>query len=646
MNKLFGRLPRRSYLLLTILILCSGVLSFLSYYYSSLAAKQIVELASEDIRSNARIQAHDLGSILSNVLNTVATNLGIIALFQETLEQQSNIESSIFDIVQQSTSGLTVQYLQLGHDGRIIWSESNSNSTDTGGRSIAIASSNVTNFITNTLVKQISRDFNSGSRGDDNNTTIENKFLSNSIFEPITNKMYSLMVYPSVGNSDLTSNSVKNLSTGNVMAALIGFDHDNNKRANMLSRQSSAEVKQNIVLLADKENVILESNDNSSIGIPISQYFKQMTILDPSLQNNSSGFASPTAHVQASVQTTANEPSSLDVLVDGNKMSLISEPIYLGDEHVWTLYVIAPHLLTNDVNTLFDIQNNFSSLMIILIGVIAFVIAMIILLWNKGLEEIVSQRTADLTKTNNFLVAANERLKVHDQMQKEFLNIASHEMKTPTQTILLHSNLLSINPSLGNESLEAIIRNATRLQKLVNDILDITRIESRSLKLNKERLNLKEIVIPILEEYTSQVDSGKLNIQYNADDNIHVFVDKARITQVISNLINNAIKFTKLGFISINAKPVGTDCILISITDTGTGIDPKVFPRLFDKFVTTSEHGIGLGLYISKSIIEAHGGKICAHNNSDVNKDCQFSSYHPSMNNGSTFSFTISTWTK
>jgi signal transduction histidine kinase len=228
-------------------------------------------------------------------------------------------------------------------------------------------------------------------------------------------------------------------------------------------------------------------------------------------------------------------------------------------------------------------------------------------------------------------------------MQKEFLNIASHEMKTPTQTILLHSNLLSINPSLGQESVEAIIRNAMRLQKLVNDILDITRIESRSLKLNKERINLDEIITPILEEYSSEVDSGKLTIQYKADDGIFVYVDKVRITQVISNLINNAIKFTTKGFISINAKPIGADCILISITDTGIGIDPKVFPRIFDKFVTTSEHGIGLGLYISKSIIEAHGGKICAHNNSDAKTDCKFSIYHPFMNNGSTFSFTLST---
>jgi signal transduction histidine kinase len=631
MKKLFGKLPRRSYVLLTILIVCSGILSFFSYYYSSLAARQIVELASEDIRSNAKIQAHDLGSILSNALSSVATNLGILTTFQETVAQQGNIENPILDIVQQSSSGLFVQYLQLNRDGQVLWSNSSG------------TTSNYTNFIFSTLAEQVLDDSNNESRDSDNNNILQSSlFLSNAIREPATDKTYSLMLYPQIENSNYTDDSVSGIFTRNVMAALIGFDHDNNNRASMLNRQSSDEVKQNIVLLADSENVILESNNNSLIGVPISQYFNQMTIPNSALDNKSSDSESFAAQVRASVQTDASEPISLDVMLDGNKMSLISEPIYLGDKHVWTLYVLAPHLLTHDVNALFDLQNNFSSLMIILIGVIAFVIAMIILLWNKGLEEVVSQRTADLRKMNNFLLSANEQLKVHDLMQKEFLNIASHEMKTPTQTILLHSNLLSINSALGHESIEAIIRNATRLQKLVNDILDITRIESKSLKLNKERLNLNEIIVPVLEEYLSQVDSGRLTIQYEASCNIYAHGDKARITQVISNLLDNAIKFTKEGFISISTRPIGDDHVLVSITDTGSGIDSKVFPRIFDKFVTKSEHGIGLGLYISKSIIEAHGGKICAHNNKEVNKNCQFNIYHPQMNKGSTFSFTLS----
>ncbi|MFZ1877442.1 MAG: HAMP domain-containing sensor histidine kinase [Nitrososphaeraceae archaeon] len=631
MKKLFGKLPRRSYVLLTILIVCSGILSFFSYYYSSLAARQIVELASEDIRSNAKIQAHDLGSILSNALSSVATNLGILTTFQETVAQQGNIENPILDIVQQSSSGLFVQYLQLNRDGQVLWSNSSG------------TTSNYTNFIFSTLAEQVLDDFNNESRDSDNNNILQSSlFLSNAIREPATDKTYSLMLYPQIENSNFTDDSVSGIFTRNVMAALIGFDHDNNNRASMLNRQSSDEVKQNIVLLADSEKVILESNNNSLIGVPISQYFNQMTIPNSALDNKSSDSESFAAQVRASVQTDASEPISLDVMLHGNKMSLISEPIYLGDKHVWTLYVLAPHLLTHDVNALFDLQNNFSSLMIILIGVIAFVIAMIILLWNKGLEEVVSQRTADLRKMNNFLLSANEQLKIHDLMQKEFLNIASHEMKTPTQTILLHSNLLSINSALGHESIEAIIRNATRLQKLVNDILDITRIESKSLKLNKEKLNLNEIIVPVLEEYSSQVDSGRLTIQYEASCNIYAHGDKARITQVISNLLDNAIKFTKEGFISISTRPIGDDHVLVSITDTGSGIDSKVFPRIFDKFVTKSEHGIGLGLYISKSIIEAHGGKICAHNNKEVNKNCQFNIYHPQMNKGSTFTFTLS----
>jgi signal transduction histidine kinase len=323
---------------------------------------------------------------------------------------------------------------------------------------------------------------------------------------------------------------------------------------------------------------------------------------------------------------------------------MISEPVYLDGDQVWTLYVLAPHLLTHDVNTLLELQNNFSSIMIILIGIVAFVIAMIILFWNKGLEDVVNQSTGDLRKMNSYLMAANEQLKIHDLMQKEFLNIASHEMKTPTQTILLHSNLLSIDPTSGHESIDAITRNAIRLQKLVNEILDITRIESKSLKLTTERLNLNRIVASIIEEYSSLIDSGKLLLKYDAkDDDIHVIGDKARITQVISNLVDNAIKFTKEGFIAINIRIVDGNFALVSITDTGSGIDPKVLPRIFDKFATNSDQGLGLGLYISKNIVEAHSGKMCAHNNNDLSNGCPFNKYHPHMNEGATFSFTLRT---
>ena len=110
----------------------------------------------------------------------------------------------------------------------------------------------------------------------------------------------------------------------------------------------------------------------------------------------------------------------------------------------------------------------------------------------------------------------------------------------------------------------------------------------------------------------------------------------------MSPILYNAIKFTKEGFIAINTRIVDGNFALVSITDTGTGIDPNVLPKIFDKFATNSDQGLGLGLYISKNIVEAHGGKMCAHNNNDLSGiECPFYEYHPHMDGGATFSFTL-----
>jgi signal transduction histidine kinase len=213
-------------------------------------------------------------------------------------------------------------------------------------------------------------------------------------------------------------------------------------------------------------------------------------------------------------------------------------------------------------------------------------------------------------------------------MQNEFINIASHEMKTPTQSILLHSSLLFAQHEIREESVEAICRSANRLQRLTNDILDVTRIESHTLKLNKERFNLKDVITGLLEEYDAEIDNGKVQLIYEPQ-NIFVVADKSRIIQVISNLLSNAIKFTKEGSISvtIEKKMVNNNnnnnkynnnnnkYLVLCVRDTGAGIDPQLLPKLFTKFSTKSDMGIGLGLYISKNIIEAHGGKIWAQNN-------------------------------
>jgi signal transduction histidine kinase len=239
-----------------------------------------------------------------------------------------------------------------------------------------------------------------------------------------------------------------------------------------------------------------------------------------------------------------------------------------------------------------------------------------------------------------------EQLKAYNMMQRDFINIAAHELKTPIQPILGLSEVIS--PRVGEEEREylgVIIRNAKRLQRLTENILDVTKIDNHSLKLQKERFSLNDLISSIAQDYRNQTNNSNLRLvckyeekQEDKVETIFVQADKSRLTQVISNLLSNAIKFTNKGTICLNlektvsqsVKDVNQEEVIISVRDTGIGIDSQLLDKLFSKFVTTSEkepRGTGLGLFISKSIIEAHGGTIRAINNPD--------------GRGATFSFSL-----
>jgi two-component system, OmpR family, sensor histidine kinase VicK len=229
-----------------------------------------------------------------------------------------------------------------------------------------------------------------------------------------------------------------------------------------------------------------------------------------------------------------------------------------------------------------------------------------------------------LKESNQQIALANEQLKIHDRMQKQFINVAAHELKTPTQGILGFSDLLKRYPEKREEITEAICRNATRLQRLINDILDVTKIESQNLRLNKEQLNLNSLISSVVEDHGAKVNEVSnsnvkilLSFEQGTNNNknpIFVEADKFRLTQVISNLLSNAVKFTLKGHITISTERTDSDAI-VRVKDTGSGIDPEILPRLFSKFASKSYQGTGLGLFISKSIVEAHGGKIWVENN-------------------------------
>ncbi|HYZ49364.1 MAG TPA: HAMP domain-containing sensor histidine kinase, partial [Nitrososphaeraceae archaeon] len=297
----------------------------------------------------------------------------------------------------------------------------------------------------------------------------------------------------------------------------------------------------------------------------------------------------------------------------------------------------------------------------LLVGTTAAVVLLVIFLirWSGILDKEVKRRTKELEIANEQLSLSNEQLKIRDKAQQEFVNVAAHELRTPIQPIISLSDFLvhKLKDSETREIVDVIIRSAKRLQRLSEDILDITRIESGLLSLNKERFDLKKVISCIVDDYRNQITTSNKNIrlicgfdredgkqksqggeeedqehirkqlQIQDNDPIVVEADKGRITQVIDNLLNNALKFTNDGTISIWTENKEGQAI-VSVKDNGQGIDPDILPKLFSRFASKSEiGGTGLGLFISKSIIESHGGKIWAKNNAD--------------GRGATFSFSL-----
>lgn len=245
----------------------------------------------------------------------------------------------------------------------------------------------------------------------------------------------------------------------------------------------------------------------------------------------------------------------------------------------------------------------------------------------------------ELKNSNISLQDANAQLKEQEKIQKEFINVAAHELRTPIQPILGLSGILSsiLKDSSQQEMIEIVMRNAKRLQRLSQDILDVSKIESHLMNLSKSQVDLTEKIKTAINDIknapTNESKQGSVKIIFdNGKEPLIVLADPDRLYQVLLNLINNALKFTDKGEVVIKAERGkinnnnGGEAI-VTINDTGSGIDPEIMPRLFTKFSTRSDSGTGLGLYISKAIIEAHGGKIWAQNNPD--------------SQGATFSFSL-----
>ena len=558
-------------------------------------------MASEDVRDNARIKVYDLSQILVHSIDSVDKNLRSLknspGIFNNNVGE---VSQALIDAAQDSTKELSDGYFWL----------------DSAGKLLKLSTSNGLLYKSYTGVDHSKKDYFLMP------LKTHTAYYSSTIES--SDKVPRLYIsFPVISNSptlNSTTESTKEIR-GVVVAAV---------RVDSIGKFLQRELTSNYISslgLMDRDGVFLFARNESLMGknylsaefqstIPISIKESYNAILKKSLENKA---------------------GAEDITFHGNTTTIAYQPVIINGKLLWTLYIGSPHRLATNVGLVIDQQKNFSTLMVIIIGAVAFVVAFLILSWNKRLEAAVGTRTKELkrandslTESNKLLAEANDQLKVHDRMQKEFINIAAHELRTPIMPILGDAEFLEHHfndqaniVQVEKEQISSIIRNAKRLDRLAQDILDVTKIESKTLKLNKETFSLSSVITDVVQDAVqliadSEATSRKnLRISSKCDENISVYADKSRITQVVANLLNNAIKFTEEGYVIIEAFNQ-EGMIIVSVKDSGSGIDQEILPRLFSKFTTQSDvGGTGLGLFISKSIVEAHLGTIWAVNNAN-----------------------------
>ena len=609
--------------------------------YQNSLSNELLNQAATDIRSNAEIEVHAISEILERSVDAVTDNLELIAE-APSIRNNDTSALNLINLGQDISANLTDFYMWLDAEGKIVWI---SNLNESSYQRYKGTDLSYREYFS--VPKETSEAYYSSAI--DSNDNISRLYIS----------------YPIFNDSNTGSaSSSNNAQFVGIVTAGIRID-----RLGDFLQSTVPEKYNSSIGFIDKDGTILYTSTNQSL-IGLNVFGEEFQSIMPSQVNESfnrllrDSLTIPTANVY-------------DVTYQGNTTSIAYQPVSLENNSIGTLYITASHNLAENVQKLINQQISFSFVIYTVIAAIALGFAFVVLTSNRRLHTALDSKTYELRKTidklrasndiltstdrslkdkqaqlttiNKELLEAYEQLKVHERMQQDFINIAAHELRTPTQSIVGYTELLQHDYNLNKQnpidsdpstqdSLEALRRNAIRLKNLTNDILDVSRIEAGTLRLNKERINLNEKIRNVVKDLSNtnlQVAEKGLTIQFlNDKENVvieyYVNADKSRLFQVLSNLINNAIKFAGInGVISItldktdysvsgNSNTVKeNEYAFVRVKDNGSGINPKIQSRLFSKFATKSDIGTGLGLFIAKSIIEAHGGKIFAENNSD-----------------------------
>lgn len=597
-KKVVTALSKSSMVILFIITAAAISLSVLSYQYSEYTANVIGQNAVNAVQHDTERQASDIRGILINKINTVVSNLHVIADAPVVVrgEDEDELEARVLFNTAGATIGRPLDFVAwLDSDGRLVWS-SNVNAT--------------------TWNQYAGIDLSSRPYFTEARDTREPYFSS--VIESVDNIPRVFMSVPIVDSSDEFKGIV-----------YAGYRLD--QAAELVEEQAIGEDSESTVLLLSKEGVLLHSPSSELVGRNLLSEEVQSQFIPSSIP------AAEKEKVDEVLRRALNgESGSADVTINGITNTVAFEPVTINGSHFMTLFVLTPHVFASDTMFMINQQQNVSIIIVALIGAVSLGMALIVLGWNKKLRAAVDARTAELQQ-------ANDRLVEGHKLQKEFVNIAAHELRTPLQPLLgiveqLEEEVVGKHQEefkITKPEVEMLARNTKRLTRLTSDLLDVSRIESNSLKLKKERIDLQEKVKRVIEDSKSFIDNGrKVDIVFEPSTSSPVIVeaDRLRMFEVLSNIIRNAINFTKEGVITVRLDQTDDDYAQISVKDTGSGIDPGIFPKLFTKFASKSDTGTGLGLFITKSIIELHGGRIWAENNKDGE-------------GGATFTFTLPTIT-
>jgi signal transduction histidine kinase len=614
---------RNSVIIILVIAAIAGSLSFVSYEYADSVSNGIVHSSVDSTNVSAQIEVSEVDHLFVDQIGIIGRNLQSLSISQPV--QTSNVSSAtpLFIAAQNSTSEMTDSYFWIAANGNLMVARN-----DTGNVPPTVG------------VNLTSRPF-----------FVAAEQTGMPYYGDVS---LSLQLVPEVVISQpIFTLSVVHGQSVKTFQGVVGTTIELSTLGKFLDSELNPALKASLGAI-DPKGVVLYVQNQSLLG---------QSVFGPQFQSSlSSGFK--TQFNSFLTDSLTGSAGVYDIDYNSTRTSIAYEPMLINGTDGQTtstffgvLYITSVDVLAGDQAAQIDSLRLFFAVSVVAIGTAGLVSALVVLRWNSSLDNLIRKRTADL-------IAANDELAAQAKAQKDLINIAAHELRTPAQTILASSELLkdalglplgakqSAPATTGTASVQALAsaparpisddevrdlvdstyRNAERLQKLTKNLLEVARIDTKTAHVELEDFDLNDRIADFVRDFTKVLDVTKNGprpkIEFLPEGDIRVHADRIKTYEVVSNLLSNAIRHSKSGgTITITAERSG-GYALVKIKDQGTGIDKQLIGKLFERFATDS--GTGLGLYISRNYVEAQGGKIWAENN-DVDAD----------DKGATFSFTI-----